>query len=129
LDKHSSIDQGRTARRVRQSGHYREAEPVYCTPNAAARAAHDTLTITGFTFNMDNATFAELAFTGAIRVANTAADYVNVVITNNTIKNGPTVAVGFISKAEFMAWRRAIRSTASESPSGCMATITTRGTL
>ena len=62
---------------------------VYWTPNDAARAAHDTLTITGFTFDANNATFTDMGYSGMIRVASTATGYVNLVVTQNTLKNAP----------------------------------------
>jgi hypothetical protein len=60
---------------------------IYWTPDSAARTAHDTLKITGFTFDGNNATSADTGSTGLIRVASTTTDYVNLVITNNTLKN------------------------------------------
>ena len=62
---------------------------IYWKPNDAARTAHDTLTVTGFTFDADNATFTEMGFSGILRVASTATGYVNAVVTNNTFKNAP----------------------------------------
>lgn len=65
---------------------------IYWTPNAAAQSAHDTLSINGFTFDADN---TGLGGAGVIRVRNsTPKDYVNLIVSNNTIRNASSSARG-----------------------------------
>ena len=62
--------------------------------NAAARAAHDTLTIRGFTFDGDNSTAAQVLSGGLLTLKNTqSTDYVTVVIRGNIFKNTQARAV------------------------------------
>lgn len=57
---------------------------IYWVPNAVARSAHDTLTISGFTFDGVNSSWS----TGLIRVSNaSAADHVFLNVNNNVLCN------------------------------------------
>jgi len=65
---------------------------IYWIPNAAAQTVHDTLTISGFTFDANN---SSLGGAGIIRVYNNSTyGHVNLIVTNNTIRNASRSARG-----------------------------------
>ena len=57
--------------------------------DAAARSAHDTLTIQGFTFDANDATFLEMSQRGIVTLYSSTGGYVRAIIRNNTFKNAP----------------------------------------
>lgn len=72
---------------------------VYWTPDAAAQAAHETLSISGLTFDGGNATSSDVASSGLIRVNNSSAtEYVYLIFKNNTVKNTLSSARGLYLK-------------------------------
>ncbi len=79
-------------------------------PNAAAMANHETLTIKGFTFNGNNATSAQLGYTGLIY--GYSGDLVKLAILSNKIKNttgsgiflrGPIYGVAALNQFDMVA--------------------------
>lgn len=60
---------------------------VYWRPDSAARSAHDTLTIRGFTFDGTDVSFEEVGYSGLLRVSNAPGGWVRLVVRSNTFKN------------------------------------------
>ena len=62
---------------------------IQWVPSAEARAAHDTLTIQGFTFDGDNASFQEMGYAGVLVVSSGSGGHVRLVVRFNTFRNLP----------------------------------------
>jgi hypothetical protein len=63
-------------------------------PDATATATHETLIITGFTFDGNGATSEQLGWSGLVNLYDSTSEYVNVIITNNRFRN--TLGTGVI---------------------------------
>ena len=62
---------------------------IQWSTSAAARTAHDTLLIRGFTLDVGNATFAQMESAGIVTVRSGSGGHVQLIVANNTFKNAP----------------------------------------